>query len=66
MLPAQFLLAKPRKDLSGKIPSNRIISALDQGIMGLAYVQQKGQGSSIFDEAVKQGLMDHPIVSSFC
>lgn len=34
----------------------------DQGIMGLAYVQQKGQGSSIFEEAVNQGLMDDAIV----
>jgi len=37
----------------------------DQGIMGLAYVQQKGQGSSIFDEAVKQGLMDAPLFTVF-
>ncbi|KAI6192275.1 Aspartic protease 7 [Aphelenchoides bicaudatus] len=37
----------------------------DQGIMGLAYVQQKGQGSSIFDEAVKQGIMDNPVFTVF-
>jgi len=37
----------------------------DQGIMGLAYVQQKGQGSSIFDEAVKQGLMDKPLFTVY-
>ncbi|KAI6204489.1 hypothetical protein M3Y94_00680000 [Aphelenchoides besseyi] len=37
----------------------------DQGIMGLAYVQSQGQGSSIFDEAVKQGIMDHPMFTVF-
>jgi len=37
----------------------------DQGILGLAYVQQQGQGSSIFDQAVKQGLMDAPIFTVF-
>jgi hypothetical protein len=34
----------------------------DHGILGLGYVQEQGQGSSIFDEAVKQGLMDAPVV----
>jgi hypothetical protein len=34
----------------------------DQGILGLAYLQRQGQGSSIFDEAVKQGIMTKPMV----
>jgi len=37
----------------------------DQGILGLAYVQQTGQGSSIFQEAVDEGIMDAPVFTVF-